>query len=305
MTITLTEIIEMIEKKNPMNAKKIRKDIDLNDPEFMRMVGRFYSKYEQYLKKINRSLEYAVDSYLQVVSDMFYEQLRFMQSGKYSCSSFSEVKQRVYDNGEVMDYYMNGLAVSQFLWRQHYEMLSFFSRNIAKYGKDAGSYLEIGAGHGLYVAEAIDQLSSGVHVDVLDISTSSIEMTKFFVEKSDKIRFINQDIFDYHPDTCYDLVAMGEVLEHVEQPRHLLRRLFEIMNENAILFITVPVNSPAIDHIYLFSSSDQVRSMIEESGFTVVEDLAVCEKDVPENIAEKERLPLMYAAFAKKEIKNA
>ncbi|EPM2759345.1 class I SAM-dependent methyltransferase, partial [Campylobacter jejuni] len=32
------------------------------------------------------------------------------------------------------------------------------------------------------------------------------------------------------------------------------------------IFATIPINAPAIDHIYLFSHPDEVKDLIEKSG---------------------------------------
>lgn len=44
----------------------------------------------------------------------------------------------------------------------------------------------------------------------------------------------------------------NEVLEHLEEPEKYLNRIYEVTNEGADVYISVPVNAPAIDHIYLF-----------------------------------------------------
>ena len=59
---------------------------------------------------------------------------------------------------------------------------------------------------------------------------------------------------------------MGEVLEHVEQPEVFLRRIAELAKDDAFIFITTCINAPAVDHIYLWRTTDELEEMIEASG---------------------------------------
>ena len=93
---------------------------------------------------------------------------------------------------------------------------------------------------------------------------------------------------------------MGEVLEHVEDPVALLTRLRTLLNDNGIIFITAPTNSPAIDHIYLFRNAQEIREVIGKANLTIVEDIGIYVEDVSIEVAEKLKITLMYGAFLKK-----
>ena len=52
---------------------------------------------------------------------------------------------------------------------------------------------------------------------------------------------------------------MGEVLEHVEQPEVFLRRIADLAKDDAYIFITTCINAPAVDHIYLWRTTDELE----------------------------------------------
>ncbi len=299
MTDLLEEIISKIEVLNPRHTKKLRKNIKSLDADYFAMADSFLEKYQQFLVSVDKNLDYVIESYLRMNSDVMYEQIRFMETGKYSSSSFEEVNKRVYNNPEVMEYYIHGILLSQVLWAHHYKMFSFFIKNLPAYKDKIKNYLEIGGGHGLFISEAIKKLNPDTNFDMVDISSSSISIAKKFIQ-DDKVNYILSDILEYNTNKKYDFITMGEVLEHVEEPLKLLKRLSELVADNGYIYITVPANGPTIDHIYLFRNADEIRELIHAAGLEVVNEINVYVEDVSKEVAEEQKITLMYGAFLKK-----
>ena len=105
------------------------------------------------------------------------------------------------------------------------------------------------------------------------------------------------DIFDLPEDTTYDFITMGEVLEHVEQPRDLLLRVHSLLSPEGRAYITTPANAPTRDHIYLFNSAAEIRDMLNSAGLTIEREVTQFASDLP---PKKLKMPLMFAAFVKK-----
>jgi 2-polyprenyl-3-methyl-5-hydroxy-6-metoxy-1,4-benzoquinol methylase len=303
MTDMLSTIIEKVEKLNPVHGKKLRDNLAGCDCAYLSHVERFLKKFSRYLRSLNKDIDFAVDCYLKVVSDMLYEQIRFLQTGEYSCTTFSDAYHRVYGNSEVMEYHTQGLLLSQILWKQHYAMMSFFTQRLPDYKDSVKRYLEIGAGHGLYASEAIRALGNDIHVDVLDISPTAIALAKHFID-DDSVCYVEKDIFSFQPDLPYDFITMGEVLEHVENPRFLLLKARELLHDRGVMYITVPANAPAIDHIFLFNTIADIRDIIVQSEFTIINETSSCSENMPSGKAEKLKVPMMYGAFIKKTLQT-
>ncbi len=289
-------IISEIVKQNPLHGKKLRKTLSGLTESDRKKAEKILEKYSALLSKQNRDINFGIDCYLKVCNDLMYESIGFMNTGKYSSTSFDEVNKRVYGNPDIMEYYMHGLLMSQVLWKHHYIMYEFFVNTFPKYAANVEKYLEIGGGHGLFVSEAIGILSPSAQIDLIDISQSSIDMARELINNS-RVNYILQDIFTFERENTYDFITMGEVLEHVEDPLSLLKRLKSLLKKGGVAYITTPTNSPAIDHIYLFKNSQDIRDLIYNAGFSIKEETVLCSEDMPEEEANKNKITLLYAAF--------
>ena len=56
-----------------------------------------------------------------------------------------------------------------------------------------------------------------------------------------------------------------------------------------------------IDHIYLFHNETEIRGMLNQAGFEIIEERIVISEKVTEKQAAKFKVPVMYAAFIKKQ----
>ncbi len=289
-------VVEQISSKNQLHSKKITKNLGKFDDAYFTRANNFLKRYVKLLENEGKTLDYAIDCYLQMIADVNYESVQFLQTGEYTSKSFEEVNKRVYDNPAIMEYYMHALVMSQFLWTHHYDILLYFNKVISDNSKNISRYLEVGGGHGLYISEAIGIIGEMAHYDLVDISKSSIEIAKKMIS-NDKVNYMLTDVFEYFPENKYDFITMGEVLEHVEDPVNLLKKLHSLLSDNGKLFITTPTNAPAIDHIYLFRNADDIRKVISDAGFNVEDELCVYSEDMPAEKAEKFKVSMMYAGL--------
>ena len=295
----LLEIIDAISAKNPMHGKKLHQMISKMDNAYFSRSHNFLLKYKNYLNQSQKSLQDATDYYLKMCDDFVTEQANFERTGRYSISTFAEAEANVYSNPEIMEYYMHGLLLSQFLWAHHYQVLNFFMSNLTRYEKQIFRYLEIGCGHGLYLNAATELLGEMVQYQALDISETSIEMARHFVSVAN-IDYIVRNLFDHEEEMGLDMISAGEIIEHLEEPVQFLDKVHELLLPRGLLFITVPVNAAAIDHIYLFESANHIREMLSTCGFQILQELEAVAEGYESLQAQKMRVPLMYAAFARK-----
>ena len=293
-------IVEQIDQRNKRHAKKIKNTVCKLDDEYKQRAEDFYKLYKNFAEKNGKSLDFGINSYLRVIDDMVYEHIRFVQSGEYSCKSFQDANERVYSNPEIMEYYMHGLMLTQFLWEHHYKILKHFTSVLEELSSTIKSYLEIGGGHGLYFNEAIKYIGTeSCRFDLVDISKSSIEMATQFI-KNDHVNFIHSDIFKYTDHKNYDFITMGEVLEHVENPTDLLCCVNRLLVSEGYLFLTVPINSPAIDHIYLFNNAKEIQDLVLKEGFKIIDEKIIPTEDISLEKAKQLKITIMYSALLKK-----
>jgi 2-polyprenyl-3-methyl-5-hydroxy-6-metoxy-1,4-benzoquinol methylase len=299
MSSCLETIVNKIEVENPTHAAKIRKNINGLDVNILQKANLFYKKYFSYLEKESKTPDFGVECYLHMINDITEERIEFIRKGKYSSSSFNEVEKRVYANPAIMTYYMHGLLLAQFLWVDQFQRFSFFSQNLKKHIINSNKYLEIGGGHGLYLNEAITLLPDMKQFDLVDISQSSIDLAKGIL-CNNKINYYLKDIFNFiknEPD--YDFITVGEVLEHLENPLCLLKKIVELLGVNGICYITTAINAPMIDHIYLFNNEEEIRKLFNLAGLEILEEKIAISDNKSATYAQKNKSPVTYAAFVK------
>lgn len=301
--INIQKIQQEVNELNPLQGKKIASYLDSCDDLFFTRANKFFARYELLLAHLNKDLKYGVSCYNSMIADMVVERIEFLSTGKYSNSSFDDVNRKLYNHPDAFDHHMHGLFLAQFLWWDQYERFSFFADNLLQLKPVINNYLEIGAGHGLYIYEATEQIPANCQFDLVDISPVSLEMCKVVLGDK-KVNYIYTDIFDYQPKNSYDFITIGEVLEHLEEPHKMLRKLADFLNDDGMIYVTTPANAPMIDHIYLFNDANHIRTFIDECGFEIVKEHHVFAENMEEKKAIKHKVPLMYAAFIKKKKLN-
>ncbi len=299
----IEHLIESISAKNAIHGKKLQKNFASlsEDENYIKDYNTFISKYKVILEKKNLTFNDSINYYLKMIGDFNEEMLDFIRTNKYRNTSFDEVNQAMYNNPDVMVSHMHGLLLSQFLWKHHYAVYQYFKTTIQQY-LPVESYLEIGAGHGLYFEAAMEKIGENCTFEALDISESSLELTKSLI-KSEKVVYHLKNVFDYtDEDEKKDFITMGEVLEHVEDPLSLLNKIKSLIKPDGTIFITTPTNAPSMDHIYLFNTIQEIRDLIHQAGLEIVDERYFVSEDIELEKAEKRKVATMYASFLK--IKN-
>ncbi len=299
MSSPLETILSTITTKDPAHAQKLKTNLAELKETYKKEANAFFNTYKAYLEKQAMTLEYGVDCYLHLIEDMIEERYQFIYTGHYSNTSFEDVEKRIYGNPEIMKYHMHGLVLAQFLWFDQYERFLFFKENLKKYIKNQHAYLEIGGGHGLFIGEAVRLLPDINRFDMVDISQSSLDLAKGIID-TPTINYYLKDIFDFSDNETYDFITVGEVIEHVENPLKLLKKIKELLSDEGVCYMTTPINAPMIDHIYLFSNENEIRDLIHAAGFEILEEKIVISEKITKERAIKNKVPIMYAAFLKK-----
>lgn len=292
-------LLQRVEEIDPLHGKKVRADLAEFDTVFYEKADAFVERFENYLAGKGKTFDYGIDCYFKMIADVRSETKHFVRTGEYTSKSFDEVNKRVYNNPAVMEYYMNGLLLSQFLWAHHYTVLNYFTAKLPQYAAGTKHYLEMGGGHGLYISEAITLLDAATKFDLIDISPSSIEASRSLINNNN-VNYILSNIFNIPDEEKYGFATMGEVMEHVEDPVALLKKVGGLLVDKGRMFITTPTNAPAIDHIYLFKNADDIREVITKAGFKILDELCVYSEKVTKERAERFKIAMMYAAFIEK-----
>ena len=201
------------------------------------------------------------------------EEMHFRRHGRYRLASFAEARAECYANAPFMARYMNGLMLSNVLWRNHVGAIASYVHDYLP--TVAGDLLEIGPGHGLLLQFAASR--AGIRASGWDISPTSIAQTRAILADLGlaNVALAEQDLFTADPGAQrFDAIVMSEILEHLEDPVAALRAAARWLKPRGTVWVNVPANSPAPDHIFLVESPEHAQDLVRAAGFEVVSSRA-------------------------------
>lgn len=202
------------------------------------------------------------------------EQMHFFRHKQYRLSSLQEAIEQVYNNDAFMSRYMNAVLFTQLFWKNHALSMDLFRTQFIPEAQEGYDYLEVGPGHGLFMAfVAMDDRCNSL--TGWDLSATSLKDTRAALEKmhtqdADKIQLEQNDIVSATDiSQRFDCIMCSEVLEHTEKPEEALANLYGLLRDQGRIYLNIPVNSPAPDHIYLWTECEEVLNAVKEAGFEI------------------------------------
>ena len=214
-------------------------------------------------------------SHYRWMCDVFnLEALHFRRTGEYRCKTFAEAQVAVYQDQAFMEKYMDGLLLSQALWFNHARSFIGFKNRFLPMIQPGSDYLEIGPGHGLFLALAAQQ-PQVKSLTAWDISNESLRKTGEALRRLDVARPIQleqRDVMAVREAGSFDAIVIAEVLEHLEAPLAALQSLTRCLRQNGRMFVNVPINSPAPDHIFLLRSPQEAADLVRAAGLRIIDE---------------------------------
>lgn len=178
-------------------------------------------------------------------------------------------------------------------------MLNWYPhRIIARFGR-AHSLLELGLGHGFTAKIFANSCDYHVIVD-----GSSVVIEQFRRNTPDFSGEIIEAYFEnYTPTEMFDVIIMGFILEHVDDPNFILKRYRNFLKPTGKLYVTVPnakslnrrlgVELGLIDDIYDLNANDlalghqrqycldTLRAAVQNAGYLITHEEGIYLKPLP------------------------
>lgn len=233
------------------------------------------------------------------------EELHFRRHGTYRLTNFADAERECYANGPFMDRYMNGLLVSNILWSNHAHAFEAYVNGYLPRLPAGAAHLEIGPGHGLFLFFAA-RLARLARIEGWDVSPTSIGNTRaaldvLGVERPVDLKLVN--LFDAPTAEAgggFDSIVMSEILEHLEDPVAAMRAAARHLKPGGHLWVNVPANSPAPDHIFLVNGPEHAVTLVKEAGLEVVNSAAFPMSGATLEKATKRKLAISCVVLARK-----
>jgi SAM-dependent methyltransferase len=298
----LQEILDIIARKNPRHEKYLHTEMIGIQPSEISACEHTLG----YFTCLGESAESIADKYLILVDSLLAEQWYFAKHHQYRYSTFEQVK-AFYKDAKYMECYHIGLALSQYFWKVHRNLFRFYTSFLERTTR-GGMYFEVGPGHGEHFVAALRSGKFTRYTGV-DISETSVARTRNFLSYSlpnttESYEILCENFFYYHSDEKANVVVMGEVLEHVEDPLDLLCHISSISADDALIYISTAINAPQLDHIYLFSSIDEIVTLFARAKLHIVEYKAFSPATDDLQQAQKTRRPIVIGFILRKIIRE-
>ena len=198
----------------------------------------------------------------------------FRQTGRYPASCYAEV--RPIDR----ELYNLRLPLSFIVTNHRFEILQHLVGFLQHERSGPKELLSVGVGTGYEVKVAHDVLnhSQEWQINAFDNSSDFIAFTR------DLLAFFGYPTTSVHEATFplehaeglepyenrFSKIILCEVLEHLEQPAEAIRNLSRALHPNGQMFLTMAINMPQEDHIFLYSTIAQARQQVTDLGLHVV-----------------------------------
>lgn len=200
--------------------------------------------------------------------------------------------------------YLYALTLSTLLNRSRYELLRHFRRAVAERVPPGAEILEIGAGNCLDAAFA-SRYGRVSAYEMNDLSLVWHDLLAVGGQAHQVDLRIEQYRFD-QPQR-FQFVAMVELLEHVADPVAYLQGARHVLAPGGHAFFTFAVRMPQFDHLTYFSSLQECRDLLSDTGFVVCDEQ--CLVDTYQPFAEEDRWRLgndsryavVYSCLARQE----
>ncbi len=284
----------------PEHERFIKKRFNVSDNDLLVIAGNIAKKITQIS---GDNLQDYYKSYKWFCDMQQEEQLDFYRTGSYKFSTFSDTLKNVYSNQSIMKAYMRGLLLSYAIWPQHTGVLQYF-KEVLKQHMEVNRYLEIGAGHGLFLSFAIEILGEQKALEVWDISETAISESKACLKSLGCVNDVSFYIYDLQKSKrcgCeYDFIVFTEVLEHLENPVKVMKLLYDLTLKGGYVFLSTPMNAPTIDHITNWEQPDELYCQINKARFDIVHSKLLPSQGNTIEKCLKNREPLKIILLLKK-----
>jgi 2-polyprenyl-3-methyl-5-hydroxy-6-metoxy-1,4-benzoquinol methylase len=283
----------------PEHDRYLGKSLGGRDQELMRHSEMLAGMVRRLSSTIPGGMATLASDYRFLCQDIVLpEELHFRRTGSYRLTKFQDALREVYNDHAFMTRYMNGLLVSDVLWINHCQGLQHYVNFIARLRPQA-DVLEIGPGHGLLLYLASERQDLG-KLSAWDISQASLDMSRHALQilgAQCPVTFEMRNIFDpsimdAKNAALFDAVILSEVLEHLEHPDQAVRVLYHLCKPGGRVWINVPANSPAPDHLYLVSAPRQAEALVRSVGFDVIDSASFAMTGATMERAIKQKLTI-------------
>jgi 2-polyprenyl-3-methyl-5-hydroxy-6-metoxy-1,4-benzoquinol methylase len=220
-----------------------------------------------------------VDAFALFSNDVLMSQARYEADGHYENSSFAACEAAVYGRRDVMDDYLWGVFLTNFLWAHHMELSKFYLERFVRRLPADARVLEIAPGHGGWGVWMLSERPDAA-VEAFDISPSSIAIASAVAKAAgvaDRASYTRRNALDLGalPPGTKDACICSFLIEHLEDPAQLLAVIAHHLKPGGRAYLSGALTAAQVDHIYEFRRESELVLHAEAHGLRVLETMSV------------------------------
>ncbi|MCS7077188.1 MAG: class I SAM-dependent methyltransferase [Bacteroidia bacterium] len=255
-------------------VKQITENIPTYNPEYPFIADIPAQIIAHLCKNDTQKITQAIQGYIHFCDTFKQKQIEFVRNKVYAYQDFAQVNAEVYQNKAYMtQIYYPALLFSYLFSSNYFEILRIFLQIfIPLTQQKQGKTCEIGIGHGLLSSLLLKNNPhlQGIGIDISPVAREVTDQVSQFLGLS-PIPVRIEDATQAISQKENAVMICAEVLEHLPNPEKLLQSIYAALDEGGLLFLTASINMESVDHLYLFQSDEEVVSMVEGTGFKVLE----------------------------------
>jgi hypothetical protein len=203
---------------------------------------------------------------------IIYIQMKFLNEYNLHLREFEKTRTYPYQNRinppkDRLDYDISLLCSTFLSYHRYCIFETLYNKMNVGHNQNI---LVVGIGPGIELA-VLEDISDNIYAYDSDIGS-------FITNTFTKVHFSEKQ-FCYEPDKLYDKILLIELLEHLENPLHLLTDAMMSLRPDGCIHFTTAVNVPQFDHLYNFELQDkELEKCILNNDFEIEYKL-----DIPHN----------------------
>lgn len=269
-------LVEYVEQRYPQFLTGIEESVSVQPSKFFQISDMYLGWLEK--ARGSGAIKKSVDAFVQFTTDVNLAQARYEAEGKYQHHSFEDVYRLHYGRDDLMQGYLWGIYLTNFLWAHHLEICLFFQRRFLDRLPAGAELVEIAPGHGGWGVWALSA-RQGATLRGYDISPSSIEIASSVSKAAgtaarSTYQLRNALKMGEKADESADAAICCFLIEHLEEPQRLLQVISRLLRPAGKAFLTGALTAAQVDHIYEFHRESELVCMAEAQGFRVLETLS-------------------------------
>jgi 2-polyprenyl-3-methyl-5-hydroxy-6-metoxy-1,4-benzoquinol methylase len=196
---------------------------------------------------------------------------------------------------ENLNKYVDSYKQNFKFYNENQWYLSYYANIMCRVIRDKGykSALSLGIGHKIVSEQMVNELNNNLNYYlILEGSENVIEDFKKNINYTEKVALVHTYFEDFITDKTFDVIEMGFVLEHVNDPEFILSYYKKYLNPNGRIFIAVPnarslhrligYEAGLLDDLYKLSEFDlqlghkryfdlnSISSLVLKTGYKII-----------------------------------